>query len=75
MALSENERKGEIAAIRAKLKSKPGSMEALNDAIHTSLSAQGINIDNGLNGGFVIALPEELADNLNQVTLPGGTNC
>lgn len=73
--LSDVERKGEIAAIRAKLKSKPDAVSSLNKAIITALSDAGIKVDSSISSSIVIALADELSDNLNNVTLPGGTNC
>ncbi|MBP2559200.1 3-oxoacyl-ACP reductase-like protein [Neorhizobium galegae] len=73
--LNDSERLGEIAAIRARLKSNPQALSALNSAVSDVFSANGIEVDGSISSSLVIALPEELSENLNQVILPGGTNC
>lgn len=75
MGNEANERLGEIAGIRAKLKSDSGALAALKHAIGHALKDHGIESEAGVIDSIVIALPEELSDNLNNVILPGGTNC
>lgn len=73
--LNDSERLGEIAAIRSKLKSNPQALSVLNSAVADALSNAGIKVDAAISSSLIIALPEELSENLNNVILPGGTNC
>jgi hypothetical protein len=73
--LSPSERLGEVAALRAKVKSNASALSRLHTAITDALSSVGITIDPRIGNNIIIALPEEISDNLNNVILPGGTNC
>lgn len=75
MALSSAQRIGEIVAIRTKLKTNKALKDRINKAVSDAFSDHGIVIDPALSPDLIFALPEELADSLSNVILPGGTNC
>lgn len=73
--MSEDLRIGEIANIRAKVKSSAVIHVEMIAAVTEVLGRHGIVPDNSVVADLTIALPEEIADTLNAVILPGGTNC
>ncbi|MEY9772084.1 hypothetical protein ABIA14_004425 [Sinorhizobium fredii] len=75
MTLTKEQRVGEIVALRTKLKVNPDIRKELNDAMTAVLSKNGIRYDAELSPELIFALPEEVADALSDVILPGGTNC
>ncbi|MGO7634186.1 hypothetical protein [Rhizobium leguminosarum] len=75
MTLSSEQRIGEIVALRTKLKVNPSVRKELHAAMSAVLSKHGINYDPELSPELIFALPEEVADALADVILPGGTNC
>jgi hypothetical protein len=74
-ALSASERLGEIASLRAKLKTNDKARSALTIALRGAFSEANITLDPSIESSLIIAIPEELSENLNNVILPGGTNC
>ncbi|RVE88357.1 hypothetical protein [Sinorhizobium meliloti] len=75
MALSPEQRIGEIVALRTKLKVNPSLRNEINNSIGEILKKQGISLDPDLRPDLIFAIPEEVADALADVILPGGTNC
>jgi hypothetical protein len=72
---ADNIRIGEIANIRAKVKSNNVARVQLLAAITEVLGRHGIVPDDSIVADLTVALPEEISDTLNAVILPGGTNC
>lgn len=75
MTLSNEQRLGEIVALRTKLRTKPELRSELNSAVSEVLDRNGIKLEPGLSLDLIFALPEEITDALSEVILPGGTNC
>lgn len=75
MTLTKEQRIGEIVALRTKLKVQPALRREIHDAVTAVLSKQGIKLDPDISPELIFALPEEVADMLSDVILPGGTNC
>lgn len=75
MALSKESRLGEIVALRIKTKTNRTLQEDLTSAVEGAFKKHGITLDSGLRQDIIIAIPEEIGDQLVNVVLPGGTNC
>lgn len=75
MALSREQRIGEIVALRTKLKANPALRQEIQQSIADIFKKHGIRSDPDLGPDLIFAIPEEVADALADVILPGGTNC
>ena len=73
-ATHEDEVLGEVVGIRAQLRSNPHALLDLRAAISSVLASHGIN-SSAVKDEIIICVEGELNNSLNQVTLPGGTNC
>ena len=75
-SLSKEQRTGEIAALRGKMKANPALHVELLAALTKTFRDHGIVIDKGVIPDLIVALPEEVSNTLAEVVvLPGGTNC
>ena len=75
MELSKNERKGELTAIRTKIKGSTTLRIELLASVIGVLRNHGISVDDRVVSDLIIALPEEVMHEMKEVILPGGTNC
>lgn len=73
-SFDEGLRIGEIVGIRSKLRSNNKANREVREAIRGALSANGIECS-GVMHQVIIAVEDELNNSLNEVILPGGTNC
>lgn len=65
---------GEIVGIRSKLRSNEKANRDVRDAIRSALSQNGIDSSTVVDH-LILAVEDELNNSLNEVILPGGTNC
>lgn len=75
MALSAEQRLGEIVALRTRMKSTNALRIQILAAVSDIYSRHGIKIEDEMLVDLAIAIPEELQNELSEVILPGGTNC
>jgi hypothetical protein len=73
--LTKEQRKGEIAALRARIKANPALHVEVLAALVGAFRQNGITIDGRVVADLTIALPEEVTNEMTNVVLPGGTNC
>ena len=75
MALSKEQQLGEIVALRIKTKTNRSLRSDLASGILAAFKKHGIAVDGAMVDEIIIALPDEVGDQLINVVLPGGTNC
>lgn len=73
--LNEQQRAGEIIALRTKIRSEKGLEKELKENIKKVLDKHGVKIDKDIADNITIALSDEITKLLLAVDLPGGTNC
>lgn len=73
--LTKEQRKGEITALRARMKANPSLHVEVLAALVSTFRANGITIDGRVVSDLTIGLPEEVTNEMTNVVLPGGTNC
>lgn len=73
--LSKERRLGEVVALRVKAKTNRALQADLTAAIEGAFKKHNIALDPEVKGDLVISIPDEIGDELNDVVLPGGTNC
>lgn len=72
--LDDDKKIGEIVAIRAKLRSNESALRDLRNAISDTLNKHGIDATD-VGDHMILCVEDELNNSLNEVILPGGTNC
>ena len=75
MEFTHKERKGEITALRTKIKGSTALRIELLASVIGVLRNHNISVDDRVVSELVIALPEEVMHEMAEVILPGGTNC
>lgn len=75
MELPKERRLGEIVALRIKTKTNSELQNDLIAAIDDTFKKHNVIVDPGLKSHLIVAIPDEVGDQLSDVVLPGGTNC
>lgn len=73
--LTREQRLGEIAALRIKIKTNSVLRQDVSSAIIDALKKHGITLTSELQSDIILALSDEIDGQLSDVVLPGGTNC